>query len=1034
MNTTIEWAKRLLQDLRKWEVREEFEIKEIQWMKEYVRHPEDLLEVKSWQTFANGSTWGGKDQHAFFSFDVEVNEKYPNQRSVLSLETVLEGWDAINPQFMVFIDGKFRQGMDINHREIVLQEERKETQVYHVDLQGYTGMRGDIMSTLTCKLKYVDAYIHQVIYDIEVLVTLCETLDVKQFHYLACKKALKQALILLNLNEPYSSTFYNSLQEVRSYIVKKKQEWRQSPIQATCIGHTHIDVAWQWTVTQTREKAARSFATVLELMRRYPDYYFISSQPQLYEFVKEDYPDLYAEIKERVQEGRWECEGGMWVEADCNLPSGESLIRQFIYGKRFFKEEFHIDSKVLWLPDVFGFCATLPQIAKQCGIQYFMTTKLSWNQFNRMPHDTFYWKGIDGTKLLTHFITTTNPYQREDDMFATYNGYLEADSVHGSWKNYKDKELNQEVLIAYGWGDGGGGSSERMIEHGRRLNQSIETLPAVKFGKVLPFFQRLEEKVADKAAIWDGELYYEYHRGTYTSMGRNKRDNQKSEMILQEVEKLYTLLSKELPYPKQELDACWKAVLLNQFHDILPGSAIKEVYEDSDASYQSLFKIANALKRKALQRIADHIPCQKESIIVVNTLPWIRSDYVQVQLEKDAANLVLYDSSGCTPLTHVEGNQYLAFVKDIPAMGYRVFTLGEKREEPSNEVFVLTKNGMENRYYRITFDESFVMTSIYDKEIKAELLSEPKGNLLTVYEDKPRIYDNWDIDVYYKYKSWDVVSVDAYSIKELGPGIRQLFIERSILHSKIKQTITFYQNKKRIDFDTYVDWKQHNMLLKVSFPHNINTNYATFEIPYGNLRRETHNNTSWDQAKFEVCGHRWVDVSQYDHGIALLSKYKFGYEAKGKILSLSLVKAGTDPNPDTDIEEHHFTYALYPHEKDWKESDVVQQAYELHYPLNALYRKKQKGDWRQTSFIQVFGNSVLLEVIKKSEENHYMVLRLYEYKNGADQVKIITAFTIDEVWECNALEEEQEYLPHDKNSFIISFKPYEIKTIKLKRK
>ncbi len=405
-----------------------------------------------------------------------------------------------------------------------------------------------------------------------------------------CAPPLNDAINLLDMRKVPSDAFYASVEEARALLAKTVygEMAGYQEIIASCIGHTHIDVAWWWTVSQTREKVARSFATVLKLMEEYPEYKFMSSQPVLYSFLKERYPELYAQIKERVKEGRWEPEGGMWLEADCNLSSGESLVRQFLYGKRFFKEEFGKDNRVLWLPDVFGYSGALPQIMKKSGIDYFMTTKLSWNQFNMIPNDTMLWEGIDGSRVLTHFISTLGIGQSVERFFTTYSGMLHPDAIMGGWERYQNKEMNNDILIAYGYGDGGGGPTREMLETGRRMEKGVKGIPTVRQCGSRKYFEELEERVKDnrRLPVWTGEFYFEYHRGTYTSMARNKRSNRKSELLLSDLELLSVLAAKKgVAYPAEQLEKMWKTVLLNQFHDILPGSSIAEVYEVTKKEY-----------------------------------------------------------------------------------------------------------------------------------------------------------------------------------------------------------------------------------------------------------------------------------------------------------------------------------------------------------------------------------------------------------------------------------------------------------------
>ena len=500
-------------------------------------------------------------------------------------------------------------------------------------------------------------------------------------------EALNGAINKLDLRNPHSPEFDASVAEAQAYI---DEHLYQNPelighdeIIASCIGHTHIDVAWWWTVSQTREKTARSFSTVLKLMDEYPDYKFMSSQPQLYVFLKERYPEVYAKIKERVKEGRWIPEGGMWLEADCNLTSGESLVRQFLYGKKFFKDEFDIDSKILWLPDVFGYSGALPQIMKECGIEYFMTTKLAWNQIDKFPHDTFMWKGIDGTGILTHLITTPGVGQDvKQTHFTTYNGMLDADAVIGAWDRYQNKDLNNEVLICYGFGDGGGGPTRQMLECSSRLEKGIAGIPKVVQESPVEYFERLDERVRNhkRLPVWEGELYFEYHRGTLTSMGRNKKGNRKSELAMMDLELLSVLAQeKGVSYPKDELDRMWKIVLLNQFHDILPGSAIHEVYEVTKKEYEELLSEAHELIGERTKALAG----EGDGITVFNTLGFTRDDVVRLPEGCNAE--ALEDANGVVyPVQHTKDGA-VAAVKSLPSKGSRVYKKASMPKDTQTE-------------------------------------------------------------------------------------------------------------------------------------------------------------------------------------------------------------------------------------------------------------------------------------------------------------------------------------------------------------
>lgn len=771
----------------------------------------------------------------------------------------------------------------------------------------------------------------------------------------------------------------------------------------------------------------RSFATVLKLMEEYPNYKFMSSQPQLYEFLKERYPDLYARIKERVREGRWEPEGGMWVEADTNLTSGESLVRQFLYGKRFFKEEFGIDCKMLWLPDVFGYSGALPQIMKKSGIDYFMTTKLAWNQIDKMPYDTFFWKGIDGSAVFTHLVTTLDVGQSADNFFTTYNGRLHPDSIMGGWKRYQNKEINNDILISYGYGDGGGGPTREMLETSLRMEKGIKGIPKVRQEFSGIYFKELFDRVKDnrRLPVWEGELYFEYHRGTYTSMARNKRSNRKSEFLMMDLELLSLFAAWQgIPYPKEKIDEMWKVLLLNQFHDILPGSSIHEVYEVTKKEYEQLAQDGDMLLKECMGTLAG----EGDAVTVFNTLGFERGDIVHLPGDIQGA---LRDEKGILYPIQKIGEDALAFVKDIPSKGFKGFEI-TAGEETMESPFVRMDSKLETPYYMVEFDESGHFTSIYDKRNEREVLQEgEKGNLFEMYEDKPIYYDNWDIDIYHTEKSWKVEDLTAMQWKEDGPVCTVLHLERKVSNSLIKQKIYFYADSPRIDFETYVDWKESQHLLKVHFPVDIHTDEAAFDIQFGSLTRKVHTNTSWDMARFESCGQKWMDLSEGHYGVSLLNDCKYGHSVKDSVITLTLIKSGIEPNPVTDQEEHFFTYSLYPHAGNLSACDTVKESYQLNVPLRAL-ASGEPG--RKESLLSVNASNIMIETIKASEDGKGIIIRMYEFENAKTHATISFGMgkKIKEVYECNLMEEPEDVLTeYTDKEFSFLIKPFEIKTYKV---
>lgn len=984
--------------------------------------------AEPWEEFDSRTMhWYGPDEHYWFRAEYTVPKSMDGKTLYLKVATQVDHWDyAKNPQFLLFVNGQMTQGMDLNHQTVMLERCAKEGETYTIDLQGYTGVMFAEL-TFTMETVEVDETINEIYYDIVVPLQGFSRMQEDDKVRKDLRTILNNTVNLLDLRTPYSEEFYQSIEEAHNYIQKALYEDMSGyeDVIASCIGHTHIDVAWLWTVAQTREKVARSFSTVLKYMEEYPEYKFMSSQPALYQFLKERYPETYEKIKERVKEGRWEPEGGMWVEADCNLTSGESLVRQFLYGKKFFKDEFGIDSRILWLPDVFGYSGALPQIMKKSGIKYFMTTKLAWNQINKVPYDTMMWRGIDGSEIFTHLITTLGVGQSEADFFTTYNGMLHPDAILGGWHRYQNKDINNDILIAFGYGDGGGGPTREMLETSKRMEKGIRGIPKVRQEFAGNYFEELEERVEGNKSlpVWEGELYFEYHRGTYTSMGRNKRSNRRCEQLLMDAELLEVLTGTS---EKEEMDKIWRTVLLNQFHDILPGSSIAEVYEVTKKEYA---EIESRLAEMIAEKLNLLMDGGQDKISVFNTLGFDRNDVVSLG---DCHAAALTDESGKIYPVQETAQGAVAYITDIPAKGGKTLQLLDTVKEEASRIQI-TENGIETPFYRISIDENGLFTSIYDKECDREVLKAgEKGNLLRMYEDKPMHYDCWDIDMYYSEKYWDAEKADKIQWTEEGPVRATLEIQRTISNSVIKQKIHFYADSRRIDFSTWVDWKEHQHLLKVHFPVNIHSDEATFEVQFGNLKRKIHGNTSWDEARFESCGQKWMDISEGHYGVSLLNDCKYGYSAKDSNIALTLIKSGIEPNKTADQEEHVFTYALYPHKEMWCAAGTVQEAYKLNQPAYAT-----KGELKNTgkSFISTDKDNIIIETVKPAENGDGIIVRLYDCENSLTKATLTFAEgMLESVEECNLMEEKEADIEACGNSFTVSVKPYEIKTYRVRLK
>ena len=980
-----------------------------------------------WKEFdAEKDRWFGPDKHYWFRTETVVPEEFDGKPLWIRIHTGIDHWDdGQNPQFLLFINGEVIQGCDINHREVFVTPCAKAGTSYQIDVQSYTGTLFTEFHFIV-DFEEIDPKIQALYYDIQVPLWGLNRMDEDSKIRLDLETELNNTVNLIDLRKVYSKEFYASIDDASAYIKKAIYEDMAGfdDVIATCIGHTHIDVAWLWTVDQVRQKSCRSFATVLKLMDEYPNYKFMSSQPQLYKFVQERHPELYQKIKERVAEGRWEPEGGMWVEADCNLTSGESLIRQFLFGKRFFKEEFGVDNHILWLPDVFGYSAALPQIMKKCGIDYFMTTKLAWNEFNKVPYDTMNWEGIDGSQIFTHLITTLGVGQNVENFFTTYNGMLHPDAIMGGWERYQQKEMNNDILISYGFGDGGGGPTRQMLETSKRMEQGIKGIPKVRQEFSLKYFEELEERVKDNKRLpsWVGELYFEYHRGTYTSMGRNKRSNRKSEFGMMELELFSVLaLANGMKYPKEEMEEMWELILRNQFHDILPGSSIREVYEVTKKEYEEIEAKTNQLIEERMKALLT----DEDGITVFNTLGFERNDVVVLGDVK--ANAVT-DGTNVFPVQQTKDGA-VAFVKGMPSKGYMSLTACD---QTTKTPFATTENSIETPFYSVKFDEFGQMTSIYDKENLREVLQTGKlGNELRIYEDKPLSFSAWNTDIFYEEKSWQVNEVTSVQWTEVGPVRATLLIERNVMDTIIRQQVHFYAEDRRIDFDTYVDWKFSEHLLKVHFPVDVHTDEATFDIQFGNLKRKIHTNTSWDVARFETCGHKWADLSEGDYGVSLLNDCKYGHSMKNNVMSLTLIKSGTEPNKTADQEEHYFTYSLYPHAGGWEAAKTVQEAMSLNVPVKAVLKKAAVDKF---SYMSVNKENVVLETIKAAEDGDGIMIRLYEVENKRSHVTLNVNDKIVSAIETNMLEESEAVQNLQVSEHEVSFeiKPYEVKTFRVR--
>jgi alpha-mannosidase len=596
--------------------------------------------------------------------------------------------------------------------------------------------------------------------------------------------------------------------------------------------------------------------------------------------------------------------------------------------------------------------------------------------------------------------------------------------------------------VSFGYGDGGGGPTREMLEFSTRMEKGIPGCPTVKKGKIIDFFRNLDENMSKAKHVpkWVGELYLEFHRGTYTSVARNKRGNRKNEHLYMDNEFLYSLYKmadKKAEYPVADIKAGWKTLLLNHFHDILPGSSIFEVYEDSKADYERIFNKGNELKDKALSGIAGNIGLASDSVVVFNSLGFTRGDIAEFELpEKFRDGFEIIDENGeslAYQFAFNKPNTVVFFAPDIPAKGYKSFALKQAKAEAREGFVYADKTFMSNRYFDVMLDANGNISSIFDKSAKREVLQTGKvANQLIAFEDKPLGYDAWDINVFYQDKAWEINDIRSMEVVESGPVRACIRIVRGFSDSTITNDLYIYNDIPRMDFKTVVDWKEMETMLKVAFPVEIHSDKATYEIQYGNLERNTHWNTSWDYSKFEVCAHKWADLSESGYGVSLLNDCKYGHDIKDSVMRLTLLKSAVFPNPQADKEVHEFTYSIYPHEGDWRDADTVSQAYGLNYPLYAVAEEKHSGAMPETmSLISVDKNNCVIEVVKKAEDSNDLIVRMYECHNRRGKVAVRFAQPLTKVYECDMLENNLNEVDVTDTGFEFELNPYEIKTFKL---
>ncbi len=808
--------------------------------------------------------------------------------------------------------------------------------------------------------------------------------------------------------------------------------------------NAHIDAAWLWRSKETIAVCERTFSSVFNIMEAKPDFTYTQSAAAYYDWMEKLYPDIYKKIKSRIADGRWEVIGGMWIEPDCNLIDGVSWMHQTLYAKKYFKEKLGQDVKIGWNPDSFGYNWNMPMFYKNAGIDAFITQKISWNETNVFPYRVFWWQSPDGSQILTYF-----PFDYGNSITQVFD-FID-------WlRQFESNTGYKKLMVLFGVGDHGGGPSIDMIDRIENL-RTLDIFPTVEYGTASNYLNWLRTTDLSKLPVWKNELYLEYHQGTFTTQAKNKEYNRKSEALLTNTEKFSSFAKLFGAIDNSSLlENSWKTTLFNQFHDILPGSSIREVYIDALDEYKQAVNVTNFVLKNSLNEINKQINTSdiKDGIplTVFNSLNWNRTDVVKVKLkEGDKTKYYVFDTNGkeIPSWAYHKDNltKELIFVaNNVPALGYKTYELRVKNEERKNEEQAeinANKNQLENQFFKINLDlESGWINSITDKRNGKEILN-GAGNELQLLEDKPRNWDAWNIGLTgVKYPSTfrkaevvednDVRKVVRLERDYLQPGVKKDFPTEDFPSSFFTQDIILYKELDRIDFKTNVDWWEEKTMLKVAFPLSFSDSVATYEIPFGSITRSTGNTTSIEKAQYEVPAMRWADVTSGNYGVTLLNNSKYGYDIKGNVMRLSLLRSPKWPDPTADRGKHSIEYSLYPHIGNWKDADVVRKGYEFNNPLIAVMNDIHKGGLSLSkSFVQLDADNLILTQIKKAEDSDAWIVQWYEAEGRDTNANLILPFTPNKVFISNFLEEEKEQLFFEKNLVTVPTKKNSVVTLKI---
>jgi alpha-mannosidase len=978
-----------------------------------------------------GTRWGAKWEYGWFRGRFVLPPEARGKRIALEVD--------VGAESAVYVNGKAVGAVVVgwwlpDRREITLALQGRPGKTYDVLIEGYAGHGplvvsagptppgrivvpepGPTQATVGESTFGVWAEeVYQLWLDVQTLYELRDNLD---------PNALRVAEIDAGLRDFTTSVDFELPTEEMLETVRAGRE-RLRPL-LECVngstaptlfafGHAHLDVAWLWPLEETERKCVRTFSSQLALMEEYPEYRFLQSQAHLYWLVKNRTPDLYRRIQRAVKAGQFMPEGGMWVEADTNISGGESLIRQFLYGKRFFRDEFETECEILWLPDVFGYSGALPQIMRGCGIRYFSTQKIFWayNGGEPFPYNTFVWEGIDGTGVYTH-------------LHNDYNSQTNPAAVIQRWNERVQKDGFSTRLLPFGWGDGGGGPTRNHLEFVRRQHD-LEGAPRVQIAHPLDYFRDQEAKGFPLRYV--GELYFQAHRGTYTSQARTKRGNRKSEFVLREAEMwgVAAQALKRFTFPRVQIEEAWRSVLLHQFHDIIPGTSIQRVYEETEAAHAEVIRTAQEIAGQAIARLAD----KSRALTVFNSLSWGRTALVALPEDfKGAA-----DAAGnALPVQQIGGETVVEVT--VPSCGWTtlysaggdVAALSIARKDVRGMESAPTGWMLENDLLHVRFNARGEITSIYDKETAREWAA-GACNSLRMYKDVPTAWDAWDVDSMYELTPVALDEPAEIEVVASGPLVARLRVTRRIHDSTLTQKIALRRASRRIDFATVVDWQESHKLLKVAFPATVHANEAVHEIQFGHIRRPNHKSRPFDADRFEVSNHKWTALVEEGRGCAVLNDCKYGVNVVGNSINLTLLRAPLAPDATADKGRQEFTYAFYAWNGAFADCDLVREGYDLNVPVLTA-----PGAAGERSLFALDAPNVVIETVKPAEDGSKdIVVRLYEAKRTATRCTLTTTLPVKSAAQTDMLENDQAALPCDNGQVALDFRAFEIKTVRLR--